>query len=93
MAAYREWAQQKLTRPFPPLLQPMAQRMDELIAQYPDKANWDKVIKTSDGIERALRKGAKAADDPQQLKAALKAALEATRAPDAAASSEAAPAA
>jgi len=91
MAAYRDWAHEKLSRTFPPLLQPMAQRMDTLIAQYPDRTNWDKVIKTSDDIERALRKGAKAADDPKQLKAALKDALEATRTQDGAATSEAAP--
>jgi hypothetical protein len=79
--AYRTWAHMKLTQPFPPLLQPMVKRMDALIAQYPSTTNWDKVIKTSKQIEQALRKGAKAADDPKQLKAALKDALDAMRQP------------
>jgi hypothetical protein len=79
MAAYRRWAHMKLTQPFPPMLQPMVDRMDALIAQYPSRANWDKVVKLDKQVEQALRKGAKAADDPKQLKAALKDALAATR--------------
>jgi hypothetical protein len=79
--AYRKWAHMKLTQPFPPLLQPMVQRMDALIAQYPSRTDWDKVIRLDKRIEAALRKGAKAADDPTQLKAALKSALRATRRP------------
>lgn len=76
---YRSWAHEKLTETYPPLLQPMVRRMDTLIRQYPDRANWDKIIKLNRQVEQALRKGAKAADDPKQLKAALRDALDATR--------------
>jgi hypothetical protein len=80
--AYQKWAKTKLEQPFPPLLQPMVAAMDRRIQQYPtwDSVDgWHKVVKLDRQIEHALRQGAKAADDPKQLKAALKEALAATR--------------
>ncbi len=82
--AYQKWAHMKLTQPFPPLLQPMVDRLDAMIGRYPTKdtvEQWHQRLKLNKQMERALRQGAKAADDPQRLKAALKDALDATRAP------------
>jgi hypothetical protein len=80
--AYRRWAKMKLAQTFPPLLQPMVAAMDQRIQRYPtwdSLDGWHKVLKLDRQIERALRQGAKAADDPKQLKAALKDVLDATR--------------
>lgn len=79
MRDYQAWAREKLARTFPPLLQPMVQRMDALIQRYPTRADWESILRLNRQIERALHQGAKAADDPRRLKAALRDALDATR--------------
>jgi hypothetical protein len=79
------WADEELDRPTAPILEPTVEQVRRGFDRFP-KVRSDVLFKTLDDLvaaqkwtERRLRWGAKRVDDPKQLKAATREAVEATR--------------